>query len=105
MNPIRFFISSPGDVAEERDRAKQVVERLRHRYAGKCLLKPLLWEELPLGPDMSFPKGIDMVLSQDRGLEIAFSSSGRGWAYCWAEPPPGPMAANTAAAPSESSIS
>ena len=71
MKTLRIFISSPGDVAEERDRAKQVVESLRRRYAGKFLLKPLLWEDIPLQPDMSFQQGIDMVLSQDRGLEIA----------------------------------
>lgn len=57
MKTLRIFISSPGDVSEERDRAKQVVESLRRRYAGKFILKPLLWEELPLQPDMSFQQG------------------------------------------------
>ncbi|MFT7654310.1 MAG: hypothetical protein ACI9UU_003429 [Candidatus Azotimanducaceae bacterium] len=28
MNRVRIFISSPGDVAEERNRAQAVVERL-----------------------------------------------------------------------------
>ena len=28
---IRIFISSPGDVADERDRARQVIESLRRR--------------------------------------------------------------------------
>ena len=71
MRTLRIFISSPSDVAEERDRARQVVESLRRRYAGKFILKPLLWEDLPLQPDMSFQQGIDLVLSQDRGLDIA----------------------------------
>jgi hypothetical protein len=33
MKTIRIFISSPGDVAEERDRVRQVVEQLHPRYA------------------------------------------------------------------------
>jgi hypothetical protein len=71
MKTFHIFISSPGDVAEERDRARQVVESLRRRYAGKLHLKPVLWEDLPLQPDMSFQQGIDLVLSQDRGVDIA----------------------------------
>ena len=39
MKTIRIFISSPGDVAEERDRAKRVVEGLRKRYAGRLGLE------------------------------------------------------------------
>ena len=37
---IRIFISSPGDVAEERNPARQVVESLRRRYTRKFLIKP-----------------------------------------------------------------
>ncbi|HTX22090.1 MAG TPA: AAA family ATPase [Candidatus Aquilonibacter sp.] len=71
MKIIRIFISSPGDVAEERERARQVVEQLRHRYAGQFDLKPVLWEDLPLQADMSFQQGIDAILSKDRGIDIA----------------------------------
>ena len=70
MKTIRIFISSPGDVAEERDRARQVVEGLRRRYAGRLILKPVLWEDLPLQADMSFQQGIDLVLSADQGIDI-----------------------------------
>lgn len=70
MKTIRIFISSPGDVEEERERAKQVVESLRRRYTGIFFLKPVLWRELPLQPDMSFQQGIDAVLSRD-GVDIA----------------------------------
>ncbi len=68
---IRILISSPGDVAEERDRARQVVESLRRRYARKFLIKPVLWEELALQADVSFQEGIDLVLSKDHGIDIA----------------------------------
>ena len=58
-------------MAEERDRARQVVESLRRRYAGRFLLKPVLWEDLPLQADMSFQRGIDLILSQEEGIDIA----------------------------------
>jgi hypothetical protein len=32
---VRIFISIPGDVVEERDRAKSVVEELQRRYSGQ----------------------------------------------------------------------
>jgi len=70
MPTIRIFISSPGDVIEERDLARKVVEQLRRRYAGRLELKAVLWEDLPLGADMSFQQGIDLVLS-DAGVDIA----------------------------------
>ncbi|HMO15164.1 MAG TPA: PQQ-binding-like beta-propeller repeat protein [Pirellulaceae bacterium] len=70
MKTIRIFISSPGDVQEERERARGVVHQLRRRYAGRLELQALLWEELPLQADMSFQQGIDMVLSE-KGVDIA----------------------------------
>lgn len=68
---IRIFISSPGDVAEERDRAKQVIEGLQRRYSQRFYLKPVLWEELALQADMSFQQGIDRMLSAEHGIDIA----------------------------------
>jgi WD40 repeat protein len=68
---IRILISSPGDVAEERDRARQVIDSLRRRYARRFQLKPVLWEELALQVDMSFQQGIDLVLSKEHGIDIA----------------------------------
>ena len=70
MKTVRIFISSPGDVQEERDRARSVVHQLQRRYAGQLDLRALLWEELPLAADMSFQRGIDMVLSET-GVDIA----------------------------------
>ena len=70
MRKIRILISSPSDVSDERDRARQVIESLRRRYSGRLDLRPLLWEDLPLQPDMSFQQGIDMVLSE-YGVDVA----------------------------------
>ena len=67
---VRIFISSPGDVHEERERARGVVHQLRRRYADRFDLQAVLWEELPLQADMSFQQGIDVVLSE-HGFDIA----------------------------------
>jgi WD40 repeat protein len=68
---VRIFISSPGDVAEERQKAQQVVAELGRRYAGRLALKPILWEDLPLMADMSFQQGIEMVLDAHGGIDVA----------------------------------
>lgn len=70
MKSVRIFISSPGDVGDERELARQVVQSLQRRYAGRLLLKPLLWEDLPLQPDITFQQGIDLILSE-RGVDVA----------------------------------
>lgn len=71
MKTIRIFISSPGDVAEERTRAREVILSLQKRYAGFFTLEPLLWEDLPLQADASFQQGIDLVLSGKSKVDIA----------------------------------
>ena len=70
MKPIRIFISSPGDVSEERDRAREVIKSLQRRYVHQLYLKPIFWEDLPLPPDLSFQEGIDVVLSE-QGVDVA----------------------------------
>ena len=71
MQTLRIFISSPGDVAEERERARQVVQSLRRRYARHFDLVPVFWEDMPLGLETGFQEGIDLLLSRDRGVDIA----------------------------------
>jgi len=71
MKTIRIFISSPGDVAEEREMARQVVQGLRKRYASYFDLQPVLWEYLPLQADASFQQGVDLVISADHGVDIS----------------------------------
>lgn len=48
MDRVKIFISSPGDVAGERQRALAVVERLQVEFNDKLSLEPLLWEQEPL---------------------------------------------------------
>ncbi len=71
MKTIRIFISSPGDVAEERERARQVIDSLKRRYLGKFQLVTVLWEDLPLQADQSFQEGIDRVVTDEHGIDIA----------------------------------
>src|SRR5437867_4280306 len=71
MKTIRILISSPDDVAEERQKACDVITSLQPRYAGRFRLVPVLWEDMPLQADMSAQQGIDLVLSKDQGLDIA----------------------------------
>jgi tetratricopeptide (TPR) repeat protein len=71
MKTIRIFISSPGDVKIERDKARKVVDWLQKRYAGRLRLETVLWEDLPLGAVDSFQGGIDMVLKGEQAIDIA----------------------------------
>jgi hypothetical protein len=47
LKTLRLFISSPGDVFEERAIANRVIERLQSEYIGKVVLEPVLWEHEP----------------------------------------------------------
>ncbi len=71
LTTLRIFISSPGDVAEEREKALLVIDQLQRIYGSRVKLLPVLWEELPLQPDASFQDGIDLVLSAEHGIDIA----------------------------------
>lgn len=48
MNTLRIFISSPGDVGEERVIAQRIIKRLQEEFAGRISLAPLFWEHEPL---------------------------------------------------------
>jgi hypothetical protein len=58
-------------VQEERERARQVIESLRRRYARTLEIKHIFWEDLPLQAETSFQQGIDLLLSADVGIDIA----------------------------------
>ncbi|MDF1811737.1 MAG: hypothetical protein P1V20_05970 [Verrucomicrobiales bacterium] len=61
MRLIRIFISSPGDVREERERARQVVESLRRRYAGRLDLRPSALGGFTAPGGYVFSTGIDQI--------------------------------------------
>lgn len=66
---IRIFISSPGDVTDERQQARRVIERLQREYPQTPLV-PLLWEDLALPATFSFQETIDHLLGQ-RSVDVA----------------------------------
>lgn len=68
---IRILVSSPGDVHDERDCAKRVVQGLQRRYAGIFTLEPFLWEDLPLSSIRPFQAGIEYLLEEGGGIDIA----------------------------------
>jgi len=71
VKTLRIFISSPGDVAAERDKAKQVIAALQRHYDGQVTLVPVLWEELAIPATASFQEGIDCVVAEQHRIDIA----------------------------------
>lgn len=71
MKTIRILLSSPGDVADERERARQVIASLARFYQARCQLQPVLWEDLPLAAQDSFQEGIDRKLLAAESPDIA----------------------------------
>jgi len=56
--PLRVFISSPGDVGQERMIASRVLERLQGEFSGYVEITPILWEHEPLRATSHFQKQI-----------------------------------------------
>lgn len=69
--PLRVFISSPGDVDDERERAREAVQALKRRYFDRAPIVLVMWEDLPLQANCSFQEGIDLILSNDVGIDVA----------------------------------
>lgn len=65
MKTIKIFISSPGDVLQERMIAKRVISELNDLFSSYVKLEALLWEDMPLLATESFQEGIDMVAGVD----------------------------------------
>ncbi len=63
MQTLRIFIYSPGDVSEERDQARRVIDSLQRQYSG-VTLQAVMWEDLALPATASFQESIDVLLHQ-----------------------------------------
>jgi energy-coupling factor transporter ATP-binding protein EcfA2 len=65
---ITVFVSSPGDVQQERFVAERVLERLGKRFAQFAQIEPYLWEHEPVTATQSFqpqlkrPSEVDIVV-------------------------------------------
>jgi tetratricopeptide (TPR) repeat protein len=76
VKTLRFFISSPGDVFEERALAGRVIERLQSEYIGRVVLEPVLWEHEPLVATSTFQHQIVKPSETDVVVAILWSRLG-----------------------------
>jgi len=76
LKTLRFFISSPGDVFEERAIASRVIERLQGEYIGRVVLEPVLWEHEPLVATSTFQHQIVKPSETDVVIAILWSRLG-----------------------------
>lgn len=76
MKTLRFFVSSPGDVFEERALAGRVIDRLQSEYTGRVVLEPVLWEHEPLLATATFQHQIVKPSETDVVIAILWSRLG-----------------------------
>ena len=76
MKTLQIFISSPGDVFEERALANRAIERLQSEYAGRIVLQPVLWEHEPLVATANFQEQIIRPSDTDVVIAILWSRLG-----------------------------
>ena len=76
MTLLRVFISSPGDVAQERAVARRVLGRVQGAYAGRLRLEPVLWEQQPLLASDTFQSQIQRPSSTDIVVGILWNRFG-----------------------------
>ena len=74
--PYRIFVSSPGDVGEERLVAQKVLARLRVEYGARISLDPIFWEHEPLRATASFQEQITRPSEADVVITILWSRMG-----------------------------
>lgn len=73
---LRVFISSPGDVGQERILATRVLERLQGEFSRVLTLEPLLWEHEPLRATGHFQEQIPPPSQADIMVCILWSRLG-----------------------------
>jgi hypothetical protein len=73
---LRIFISSPGDVDEERRRATRVLHRLQGEFARYVTLEPVLWEHEPMRATGHFQEQIILPSQTDIVVCILWSRLG-----------------------------
>lgn len=74
--PLKIFISSPGDVKDERRRAALVIARLRREFARFFDISPVLWEYEPMLSSGHFQDIIDPPSDADIVVLILWSRLG-----------------------------
>ncbi|MEY2536401.1 MAG: hypothetical protein QOG67_141 [Verrucomicrobiota bacterium] len=59
MKTVRIFISSPGDVAAEREKVREIFERLQVEFSGLLEIAPYFWEHEPMRAHTDFQAQIE----------------------------------------------
>jgi hypothetical protein len=73
METLQIFISSPGDVAQDRALSQRIIESLQGRFMGYVKLKPIFWEHEPLMASSSFQDQIILPSQTDIVVCILWS--------------------------------
>lgn len=75
MDELRIFVSSLGDVAEERALTVRVLGRLAGEFSRRTRLKPIFWEHEPLLATSTFR----IRSYRHRRQTLLYASFGRDW--------------------------
>jgi hypothetical protein len=73
---LRVFVSSPGDVAEERAVLSQVLQRLQSEFESRGTVEPVYWEHEPLLATASFQEQIPLPSQCDIVVAILWTRLG-----------------------------
>ncbi|MCC7350610.1 MAG: AAA family ATPase [Phycisphaerales bacterium] len=76
MTTLRIFVSSPGDVGEERSITAKVIAQLREEFEGRVELDPIFWEHEPLRATASFQEQLPKPSETDLVILILWSRLG-----------------------------
>jgi hypothetical protein len=76
MDELRIFVSSPGDVAEERALTGRVLGRLAGEFSRRARLEPIFWEHEPLLATSTFQDQIVSPSEADIVICIIWSRLG-----------------------------
>ena len=76
VKEVRCFVSSPGDVGEERLIAERVIQRLKREFFRRIKLTPILWEHEPLRATAHFQSQIVPPSQTDIVICILWSRLG-----------------------------
>ena len=59
MKRVRIFISSPGDVGAEREKVREIFDRLQIEFSGLLEIAPYFWEHEPMRAHTDFQAQIE----------------------------------------------
>ena len=78
MSTVRLvvFISSPGDVGQERLLTTRVLDQLQGEFSGRLEIRPILWEQEPLRATAHFQEQIVLPSETDVVICILWSRLG-----------------------------